>query len=185
MLSVPVCAYISDTFFGAVARLLRRIQRKAPIARRPSTPTGTPTPSPILAPVLSPEEDAACNDAPLDSPLGVPVLSSGRSVVPVTVSPVVACEMELRTVLADNTIEVDRMLTVTGTVAVAYTMGSSAVNVRSGIAQHVVLTSPRDDQPLKPSSPTYAQHHESGLRQLNIRPVFLVGSMAISIRAGQ
>jgi hypothetical protein len=73
------------------------------------------------------------------------------------------------------------MLTVTGTAAVAYTMGSSAVNVRSGIAQHVVLTSPRDDQPLRPLSPTYAQHQESGFRQLNIRPVFLVGSMAVSI----
>ena len=183
MLSAPVCAYISDTFFGAVARFLRRTQKKAPIARRPSTPTGIPTPSPILAPVPSPE-DASCDDAPLDTPLGPAVLSSdGRSAVPVAVSPVVACETALRCVLVDNTIEVDRILTVTGTAAVAYTIGSSAVNVRSGIAQHVVLTSPRDDQPLRPLSPTYAQHHESGLRQLNIRPVFLVGSMAVSISA--
>ena len=181
---LSVCAYISDTFFGSVARFLRRIQRKAPIARRPSTPTGIPTPSPILAPVPSPEEDTFCDDAPLGAPLGPPVLSSdGRSAVPVAVSPVVACETALRCVLVDNTIEVDRILTVTGTAAVAYTIGSSAVNVRSGIAQHVVLTSPRDDQPLRPLSPTYAQHHESGLRQLNIRPVFLVGSMAVSISA--
>ena len=63
-------------------------------------------------------------------------------------------------------------------------MGPSAEKFRSAMAQHVVLISARDDQSLRPSTPTYAQHHESGLRQLNIRPVFLVGSMAVSISAG-
>ena len=66
---------------------------------------------------------------------------------------VVACDTVLRCVLV-GCIDVDCMLSLTGAVAVAYTIGSSAVNVRSSIAQHVVLTEAREDQPFRPFSPT-------------------------------
>ena len=92
-------------------------------------------------------------------------------------------EMELRNVLVGAAEELGRTLSLMGGVAVAYTMGSWAVNLRSSMAQHVVFIEARDDHPLKPFSPTYAQHHDSGRRQLKMRPVFLVGSAGVSTEA--
>lgn len=88
--------------------------------------------------------------------------------------------MVLSSVLVGE-VDVDCVLTLIGLDAVAYTMGSAALNVRSSIVQHVVLMGACELQSLK-LPPTYAQHHDSGCKQFIIRPVFLSGSELVSLK---
>lgn len=108
-MSSEVGAYISEATLLPLVRFLRRIHKKAPIAARPSTPTGIPTPSPTLAPVLIPELESPCCVAPCCDPPSDVSLPPVVGRLEVDSVAVVTCEMLLKNVLVDS-VEVDRTL---------------------------------------------------------------------------
>lgn len=119
----------------AFAVRLRRSQRNAPIAASTKMPSGIPTPSPTFAPVLRPAE----SEFKLCWRL---LLAVGRLDSSVAV---VCIDTELNNVLVDD-VDAGSVLSLIGLVAVAYTIGSPASNVRSSMVQHVVLMSALDFQ---------------------------------------
>jgi hypothetical protein len=137
------------------------------------TQNGIPTPSPTFAPVLSPEElESCCVLPPNDGlfPVGEVVTMASVAVRP--------CDIVLRYVLVGD-VDVDWVLTLLLKLAVAYTTGSGALNVKSSMVQHVKLVSASLGQSLR-LPPTYAQQYDSLSKHLNSRPVFLVGSRTFS-----
>lgn len=112
----------------AFAVRLRRSQRNAPIAASPKMPSGIPTPSPTFAPVLRPAE----SEFELCWRLLFAVGRLDSSVA------VICIDTELNNVLVDD-VDAGSVLSLIGLVAVAYTIGSAASNVRSSMVQHVVL----------------------------------------------
>jgi hypothetical protein len=84
----------------------------------------------------------------------------------------------LRYVLVGD-VDVDWVLTLLLKLAVAYTTGSGALNVKSSMVQHVKLVSASLGQSLR-LPPTYAQQYDSLSKHLNSRPVFLVSSRTFS-----
>lgn len=129
---------------GDWLRLRRRMKKKAPIARSASTPSATPTPTPIFAPEDMPDEFAGSVLPELEDSEFEFEVSSEFDALPEGVGSEdgfgsgMLSEDEVG-VAEGSSVPIRR-----SSEAVAKTMGSSALNMRSSMVQQVVLVSDLD-----------------------------------------